>query len=86
MHTEKLSQDGFIETVAVALENLRQDHPEIEWVVDEDDQIVVWNSSPGPREVCHFCKAEVEYVGSDWYNVVTGTTDCGDTGGHVVVA
>jgi len=85
MPTEKLSREGFFETVAVALENLRQDHPEIEWEVDEDDQIVVWNSFSGPREVCHFCKAEVEYRNDDWYNVVTGTT-CVDTGGHVVVA
>jgi len=83
---DKLSNEGFIETVAYALENLRQDHPEIEWEVDEDSKIVVWNDLSVTSEVCHFCKAEVEYIGSDWYNVVTGTTDCGDTGGHVVVA
>jgi len=39
---DKLSNEGFIETVAYALENLRQDHPEIEWEVDEDSKIVVW--------------------------------------------
>ena len=85
MSEDKLSKDGFIETVGVALENLRQDHPEIEWEADEHGQIVVWNQKDY-FDVCYFCKAEVEYVGSDWYNVVTGTTDCGDTGGHVVVA
>ena len=39
---EKLSKYGFIETVGTALERLRDDHPEIDWIVDEDDQIVVW--------------------------------------------
>ena len=81
----KLSKNGFYHTVAAALEDLRQDHPEIEWVIDEDQQIVVWLDRGG-RDVCHFCDAEVEYIGSDWYNVVDGTTDCGKTGGHVVIA
>ena len=81
----KLSQDDFRELVGTALERLREDHPEIEWVADDGDgQFVVWLDRGG-REVCHFCDAEVEYIGSDWYNVVDGTTDCGKTGGHVVV-
>ncbi len=77
-------QDQFVHEVFSALQSLRMYNPEIEWAVEEHGQIAVWID--GGSDVCHFCNAEVEYRGNDWYNVVDGTTDCGKTGGHVVVA
>ena len=80
---DKLSQDGFVETVASALERIRQYAPEIDWVLEEDGSICVWLERDGDH--CTFCDQKVDFHNGDWYSVSDGTTDCAKTGGHVVV-
>ena len=82
MTVRRLTHDEFADLVGSALESLRMYNPEIEWAVEEHNQIAVWIE--GQYEMCHFCGEEVEFRGNDWYTVVDGTTDCGRTGGHVV--